>query len=128
MLLICMISFTGFSTTTDLNQNSDAVTITDYDVGSDIVAAIVVIKANFLLSEQSPILHCEHYSDLININKKIEAKPESYLGITLKEQFTPPLTNSRNDFKINKLPDLKNKTANVFMYRCARDGIDCNLS
>ena len=43
LLLIGMMSFTGFSTTSDLNQNSDAVTISDYDVG-DQVTAIIVVK------------------------------------------------------------------------------------
>lgn len=45
MLLICMMSFTGISATTDLSQNSDAISVFhDYDVGVDMGIDIVVTQ------------------------------------------------------------------------------------
>lgn len=40
ILLISMISLTGFSQTTDLNQNSDVITISDASIGNAVITVI----------------------------------------------------------------------------------------
>jgi hypothetical protein len=143
MLLMIFISFTGFSTTTDLNQNSNAVTFDSDIVGIDKVATIVVMDSDLNVNEMQSLDFVEVFTlelnDFIldvklnetnsyffseNVNFKsnqIILKPEGNFVKTLKGKILiDPLIQNKED--------LKNKKTNVFVYRNARDGINCNLS
>ncbi len=127
-LLILMISLAGFGNTTpDLIQNSDAVTISNYDVGGDIVIVLNVEAANadFILLDykmDNPIFTSQEISTKIlsNIPGKLET--------VLSELDKPPLIHFSKDNKINYIPPLRISHKDVLIYRRARDGINCNFS
>lgn len=117
LLLIMVISFTGFSTTTDLNHNSDAITISDNDVGDVSVIAIVVEIADVNIIETKSYVFSQ--SLLVNpvaINEKFE---NVFLTVS-KELLIPPLIQSRDIFNIDYLSDLN--------YKEARDCINYDYS
>jgi len=122
LILICMVSFTGFGTTTDLRQNSDCVTIENCFAVNNVVADFVVVKSDFRTNELkgisfSQLLSKELFHYYLNANLNLEAN--------LKEKLIPPL-NFFLDSSINsQLHKLNLKT---LLSRLARDGINCNLS
>ncbi len=121
MLFICMISFTGFSTTTDLTKDSDAVTISTYNVEGNTVAAIVVIKSDLKASESNDFVFSTNIalkSNLVNFNTK------TAFDYLLIEQMKTQLINYNKESVIEKSPDLKNNK-NYLSSRNARDGLTC---
>ena len=112
-LLILMISLAGFGNTTpDLIQNSDAVTISNYDVGVDIVMVLNVEAVN---------------SDLTFKVRPVEI-PSSYLK-ELSQESQMLLATNRFKQLFEDADEAFNKTyKDVFIYRRARDGINCNFS
>lgn len=117
LFLILIISYTGFSTTTDLNQNSDAITISDNDVGDVSVIAIVVEIADLNINETKSYVFSK--SLLVN-SVAINVNFENVFSKVSKELLKPPLIQSRDNFNIDFLPDLK--------YKKARDCINYNYS
>ncbi|QQV90555.1 hypothetical protein Danklef1_70 [Polaribacter phage Danklef_1] len=107
MLLMCIISFTGFSTTTDLDQNSDAVTISNYDVGGTNVIAVVVMDLDFKVKELDNQLF-SHY-------------------LLMKSNYVFYKSLRSIPFNLTEIPKLSSKNY-VINYRRSRDGIICKLS
>ncbi|MDB0600311.1 hypothetical protein PL373_13235 [Tenacibaculum maritimum] len=120
-----MMSFTGFSTTSDLNQNSDAVTISDYDVG-DQVTAIIVVKSDLNVTLDKIEFIDVRYTETLN-QDGLSNEAEK-LETALKEQMIPPLILFSRKDRIDYKPPLQDNYKDVFAYRRARDGISCNLS
>ena len=111
ILLIGMISFTGFSSTTDLPENSDIAYCIDNDVG--VSKAIIVV--NHL---QLDALQCE--TQYLVINKINDIATSFYPG--LDEIYI-------NEFKRKEKPpstiNIKLKASSQFIYKLARDGLNC---
>lgn len=123
LILILSISFTGFSTTADLNQNSEAITISDYDVGGISVIAIVVDKSDFNINEANSYVF-SHFDRLES--KLFEIKELLKFEKPIKELvLIPPLKNLQSDFNIYKSSELNSKK-HLLPYRRARDGIRQN--
>ena len=128
MLLTCMVSFTGFSTTTDLIQDSDVIAISDFDVGDKADALfVVVIKSDFVQPERKAETYCGYYFGELS-SREILSNKTGNLETTLKEHYKPPLIQFRNIDKNNYKPPLLSKTTKVFTYCRARDGIRQHLA
>lgn len=124
MLLICLVSFTGFgNTTSDLTENSTAVTVDSDIVGVDTVTAVVVGNLDFNVNETDSYV----FSDLQRIESELFKIKENFEKPIRELVLVPPLINLQSDFNIKTLPKLKSKNY-LLTYRRARDGINCNLS
>ena len=119
MLLMCIISFTGFSTTTDLIQNSNAFTLDSDFVGPENVKAIVVINNDF--NEVFKL------KSNIELNLKFRnGNPHNEFTKLFNDRLIHPFSNLKSDFKIYKLPDLKSKNY-LLIHKRSRDNISCIL-
>ncbi|MEE9408249.1 MAG: hypothetical protein V3V28_09260 [Polaribacter sp.] len=132
MLLMCIISFTGFSTTTDLNQNSTAVTNADYDVGDIVTDFVVTTNTDFTITKEASLRIVNFFDDY---SKEIVSKQSLVTDLTCKELYKPPVYLANTDAKHNRLknlctdnsqPSLKNKISSSrfkdnSIYRKARD-------
>lgn len=139
MLLMSIISFTGFSTTTDLTQNSNAFTLDSDLVGYENVKVIVVISNDFKLNESENLVFIREFglnsidlvllvNDFKNLKlniEKLEIK-ENYRNLS-DESYIPPLWQSNKIFNTKTSPKLKSEN-HLLTYRRARDGISCNTS
>ncbi|WP_435415885.1 hypothetical protein [Polaribacter aestuariivivens] len=124
MFLIVAISYTGFgNTTSDLTKNSTAVTISDYDVGGDVLTAIVVGELDFTVNDANSYV----FSDLDRIESELFKIKENFEKSIGELVLVPPLINLQSDFRIYKFPGLKSKNK-ILNYRRARDCISCNFS
>ena len=126
LFLIGMISYTGFSSTTDLTKNSDVVLTVDDDVGtvetmvvvSNYVAVInsiqyssaVEVRTQTLLipyKEQELIRHNFNYDmNLFEINYEVDK---------------PPI--NKNNSKLNTKKSSLLTSKNNFIYRAPRDSL-----
>lgn len=141
MLLMCIISFTGFSTTTDPTQNSNAFTLDSDFVGPENVKDIVVISNDFKLNESENLVFIREFcldsidlvllvNDFKNLQlelkiEKLEIKENS--GNLSCEMYVSPLWQSNKIFNTKILSKLKSEN-HLLTYRLARDGISCSIS
>lgn len=123
ILLICMVSITGFGySTPDLIQNSEVVTLSTYDVGLDNVIALnVETKTQDFIKEQIT-LKAMSYVDL-SITKDEELKSSiNSIRTLLNEKIKPPLNRNSKGFYNYNLQERENHK-DVFIYRRAREGL-----
>lgn len=124
MLLICLVSFTGFgNTTSDLTKNSTAVTVDSVIVGVNTVTEIVVGNLDFNVDETNSYV----FSDLQRIESKLFKIKENFEKPIKDLVLIPPLNNHLKIFNTKTSPKLKSENY-LLTYRRARDGINCNLS
>ena len=123
MLLICLVSFTGFgNTTSDLTKNSTAVIVDSDIVGVNTVTAIVVGNLDFNVNETNSYV----FSDLHRIESELFKIKENFEKPIRELVLVPPLINLQSDFNNQTLPKLKSKNY-LLTYRRARDGVNCDF-
>jgi hypothetical protein len=93
ILLIGMISFTGFSSTADLTKNSDLEFVSDVDVGSVEALIVETVKANPLEVKTqivvTPFL-------ILEPSNKIRYQSKNYKQIIFRTVKPPDLTYMKN--------------------------------